>query len=75
MIQFRGFILLVLFCALIPNLIGDRTGFTSRRLLVCIPDGCVVGTTEDGNEKPFDAWYGIPYATPPIDDLRFKVIF
>ena len=24
------------------------------------------------NGKPVDVWWGIPYATPPIGDLRFK---
>lgn len=44
-----------------------------KRLKVCIPDGCLQGVTKKGNKKPYDAFYGIPFATPPIGLLRFKV--
>lgn len=36
--------------------------------------GYVQGTIEEGNEKSYDAWYGIPFAVPPTGHLRFEVI-
>lgn len=41
---------------------------------VCIDDGCIVGKLETGNLRPYSAFYGIPFATPPIGRLRFKVL-
>lgn len=40
---------------------------------VCIQSGCVKGTTFKGNIKEFDGFLGIPYAKPPINELRLKV--
>lgn len=44
-----------------------------RRQTVCFQDGCVLGKTENGNLHPYDAFYGIPFATPPVGPLRFEV--
>lgn len=52
---------------------GDRVGFTPSPSVVCITDGCVRGVVVPGNFKPYTAWYGIPYAAPPVGSLRFKV--
>lgn len=38
----------------------------------CVEQGCLVGRTEAGNKKPYEAYYGIPYAAPPVGKLRFK---
>lgn len=36
--------------------------------------GNVEGTTLTArNGRPFEAYYGIPYAKPPVGDLRFQV--
>lgn len=40
---------------------------------VCIDQGCLVGKREKGNDQPYEAFYSIPYAAPPIGKLRFKV--
>lgn len=69
-------VLEVLFLVIIPLLNGDRTGFFRMKLCVCCREGCVLGTTEEvsQSEKRYEAWYGIPYAAPPINELRFKVM-
>ncbi|KAL1402081.1 hypothetical protein pipiens_019876 [Culex pipiens pipiens] len=41
--------------------------------LVCIEDGCLIGTTRDALEgSQFDAFFGVPYAKPPVGQLRFR---
>uniref|UniRef100_A0A1B0F0L2 Carboxylesterase type B domain-containing protein n=1 Tax=Phlebotomus papatasi TaxID=29031 RepID=A0A1B0F0L2_PHLPP len=39
---------------------------------VCAASGCVRGKVESGRKKPYDAFYGIPYAEPPVGKLRFE---
>lgn len=50
-------------------------GRTSEELLVTLPNGSkLLGRalrSHDG--RAIKAYMGIPYAQPPIDDLRFKV--
>lgn len=41
---------------------------------ICIDNGCLKGKLEEGNDKSYEAWYGIPFAAPPLGQLRFKVI-
>lgn len=56
---------------------SDETRYTAQNknwdLEVCTSMGCLLGTTEEGFERPYLAWYGVPYATPPLGDLRFEV--
>ncbi|KAL4783901.1 Alpha/Beta hydrolase protein [Aspergillus varians] len=45
----------------------------STRPLVILPQGKVVGVQlEDKFPQPVDAFLGIPYARPPVGDLRFR---
>lgn len=37
--------------------------------VVCFIDGCVRGVSY----KDYDAFLGIPFAKPPVNELRFKV--
>ncbi|XP_055697376.1 cholinesterase 1-like [Phlebotomus papatasi] len=39
---------------------------------VCAISGCVRGKSENGRKKPYDAFYGIPYAEPPLGKLRLE---
>ncbi|XP_055691281.1 juvenile hormone esterase-like [Lutzomyia longipalpis] len=40
---------------------------------VCADEiGCFRGKYERGLEKPYEAFYGIPYAEPPVGKLRFE---
>jgi hypothetical protein len=41
--------------------------------VVCFKNGCVRGKSFTGNLKPFEGFFGIPFALPPTNDLRFKV--
>lgn len=41
---------------------------------VCIDDGCLRGTFMKGYQAgPFEAFIGIPFAKPPVGQLRFAV--
>lgn len=41
--------------------------------VVCLDRGCVRGKNFKGNLKEFEGFLGIPYAQPPVDELRLKV--
>lgn len=43
--------------------------------IVCTNNGCIQGTTIPATnvDNSFEAFYAIPYAEPPVGDLRFAV--
>jgi carboxylesterase type B len=41
--------------------------------VVCLEKGCVRGKIFEGHLKQFEGFLGIPYAQPPINELRLKV--
>lgn len=43
-------------------------------LMVCVQQGCLEGTTLPGYQvDTYEAFLGIPYAEPPVHQLRFAV--
>jgi carboxylesterase type B len=45
-------------------------------MTVCFKNGCVKGTKMDGYQiESFEAFMGIPFAKPPIGELRFEVSY
>ncbi|XP_055685782.1 juvenile hormone esterase-like [Lutzomyia longipalpis] len=40
--------------------------------IVCVDAGCVRGRVVNGVRNTYEAFYGIPYAEPPVGKLRFK---
>lgn len=48
--------------------------FTSAFPIVCTRDGCIEGVAQPGYQiDEYEAFFGIPYAEPPLGDLRFAV--
>lgn len=41
--------------------------------VVCLEMGCVRGKSFKGNFKEFEGFLGIPFAQPPVNELRLKV--
>ncbi|XP_017077325.1 uncharacterized protein LOC108112087 [Drosophila eugracilis] len=81
MIQLRTLLLLLLlpfgqlFAGPKPLNAALATGLPSMdQLTVCPPSvGCLKGTYRQGYQSErFEAFMGIPYALPPVGDLRFK---
>ncbi|XP_059610839.1 juvenile hormone esterase-like [Phlebotomus argentipes] len=49
------------------------SGFKSlRQPEVCANAGCIRGKYETGRIKPYEAFYGIPFAEPPVGKLRLE---
>lgn len=69
----RG-IILTLAVFLVSSAISSEGRASSDGLRVCIRNGCIQGKSEKGNVKGYEAWYGIPFARPPVGLLRFRVI-
>ena len=50
------------------------SGETKVEPRVCIENGCIRGKKMKGYQtENFDAFFGIPYAEPPVGNLRFRV--
>lgn len=49
-------------------------GYTSPFPVVCVANGCIEGIAQTGYLiESFEAFLGVPYAEPPIGNLRFSV--
>ena len=45
----------------------------SNHLVIDTNSGTIQGQRQHApNGKPVDIWWGIPYAEPPVGDLRFR---
>lgn len=40
--------------------------------IVCVTEGCLLGKLKQGNVHSYQAFLGIPYASPPVGNLRFQ---
>lgn len=59
-----------------PQLKLTEANFTSVFPIVCTLNGCIEGIAKTGYQTDeFEAFFGIPYAEPPIGELRFAVSF
>lgn len=59
-----------------PQINLTEDNFTSVFPIVCTYSGCVEGIAKTGFQiDEFEAFFGIPYAEPPVGDLRFAVSF
>lgn len=53
--------------------IFSATAYADKDPVVCIEKGCVRGVNFKGNLKEFEGFLGIPFAKPPVGELRLKV--
>lgn len=49
-----------------------RASSGSSNLKVRTTEGSLLGKFEQGHRRPYEAYYGIPFAAPPVGALRFK---
>jgi para-nitrobenzyl esterase len=66
---FSFFVVILGACSNIPE--RGSTGADAKFLSVQTSSGIVTGTISDVNEKAVD-WFDIPYAEPPVGDLRWR---
>ncbi|XP_055694763.1 juvenile hormone esterase-like [Lutzomyia longipalpis] len=68
--RFLGIILI--FCAsfISKSFLCEDVGGNEPK--VCTKVGCIRGKAEEGRLRPYEAFYGIPYAEPPLGELRFE---
>lgn len=63
----------VVFFGLFLYAIVQIVGADDASPVVCFGRGCVRGKTFKGNLKEFEGFLGIPFAKPPVGELRLKV--
>jgi len=64
---------LTLLCVTLGSLTRDAAGSVSNDLIVDTKLGKIQGfETATSDNKKVSAWYGVPYAQPPVGNLRFR---
>ena len=66
---FPFFVVILAACSNIPE--KSSPVADADFLLVQTSSGIVMGNVSDANEKAVD-WFDIPYAKPPVGDLRWR---
>ncbi|XP_055678821.1 juvenile hormone esterase-like [Lutzomyia longipalpis] len=79
--KFSYFFFILIFASSFNLILSQKNNFSHRDWLrksanslaeVCAKAGCVRGKVESGRVKPYEAFYSIPYAEPPVGKLRFE---
>ena len=66
-------LLTILACQAADNNSRNRNGKNEEPLIVETTTGKVEGIRRTAvNGEKVDMWWGIPYAEPPVEDLRFR---
>lgn len=55
------------------NVVRNSVARIEDNPVICYDDGCVRGKLFEGHDKKFEGFLGIPYAKPPVGNLRLKV--
>lgn len=62
-------------CLVVGSVVGNPTAARNdeNHPVVCYGENCVMGKRVKGNLKEFEGFFGIPFAKPPVGELRLRV--
>lgn len=69
--------IILVICLVFVSVRGNPTAARNdeNHPVVCYGENCVKGIRMKGNLKEFEGFYGIPFAKPPIGELRLRVSY